>query len=64
MEGERGVLEAKFLFGSRVRSNLTLGSRVGELHLDLIRVRCSGVAKSEGDSIRVVVVSERVLARA
>ena len=61
-EGERGVLEAKFLSRSRVRSNLTLGSRVGEPHSDLIRVCCSGVVKSEGDPIRVVAVSECILA--
>src|SRR6185295_18620248 len=28
---------------------------------DLIRVRCSGIAKSEGDPIRVVAVSECIL---
>ena len=30
--------------------------------MDLIRVRCGGVAESEGDPIRVVVVSKCVLA--
>jgi hypothetical protein len=55
-------LEAEFRSRRRVRSNLTQGGQVRESHSDLIRVRRNGVAESEGDSIRGVTVSKRILA--
>jgi len=49
-------LEAEFCSEDRVRSDLTQGVWVGESHSNLIRVRRSGVAESEGGPIRVVAV--------
>ena len=56
------MLEAKFLSRRRVRSDLTLGSRVREPHSDLIRVHRSSIAEFKGDPIRVVAVSKCILA--
>ena len=54
-------MEAELRSRSRVRSDLTRGGRVRESHSNLIRVHCGGIAKSDGDPIRVVAVSKRVL---
>ena len=55
-------MEAEFCSEDRVRSDLTQGVWVGESHSGLIQVHRGGIVESEGDPIRVVAVSGRVLA--